>query len=125
MDYAACGYPDLSYHGQNAWKPRTEGYFRYIGQMYCGKYAQKETGGEDDFLYVAMNMHWEQHQLALPKLPKGMRWELAFSTEEGGENMEESGSELLKTVPPRSISVYRSVDAAARPQGRKTGRTGV
>ena len=47
MDYAACGYPDLSYHGQSAWKPRTEGYFRYIGQMYCGKYARTDEQGED------------------------------------------------------------------------------
>ena len=117
MDYAACGYPDLSYHGQNAWTPRTEGYFRYIGQMYCGKYAQTQEGGEDDFLYVAMNMHWELHQLALPKLPRGMKWELVFSTEEWEESMEENGSELLKTVLPRSISVYRSV-ADAEMQGR-------
>lgn len=118
MDYAACGYPDLSYHGQSAWKPRTEGYFRYIGQMYCGKYAQTDREREDDFLYVAMNMHWEQHQLALPKLPKGMKWEFVFSTEEGEDGVEESGSELLKTVSPRSISVYRSVDTAAQTQGR-------
>lgn len=113
MDYAACGYPDLSYHGQSAWKPRTEGYFRYIGLMYCGKYAQTDTGGEDDFLYVAINMHWEQHQLALPKLPRGMRWELAFSTGEDGGETKENESDLLKDVAPRSISVYRSADKTA------------
>lgn len=123
MDYAACGYPDLSYHGQSAWKPRTEGYFRYIGQMYCGKYAQTDRGREDDFLYVAMNMHWEPHQLALPKLPKGMKWDFVFSTEESEDGMEESGSEFLKTVSPRSISVYRSVDMAVQTQvkGGKNG----
>ncbi len=121
MDYAACGYPDLSYHGQSAWKPRTEGYFRYIGQMYCGKYARTDEQGEDDFLYVAMNMHWEQHQLALPKLPRGMRWEPVFSTEEDGEETQESGSELLRSVPPRSISVFRSADTDART--REKGRT--
>lgn len=116
MDYAACGYPDLSYHGQSAWTPQTERNFRYVGQMYCEKYAQtgEETG--DGFLYVALNMHWEQHQLALPKLPKGMKWEPAFSTEEGVEGtredekdeIKEIGQGLLKTIPPRSISVYKS-----------------
>lgn len=120
MDYAACGYPDLSYHGQSAWKPRTEGYFRYIGQMYCGKYACTDGQGEDDFLYLAMNMHWEQHQLALPKLPRGMRWELAFSTEEGGEEAgDDESQELLKAVSPRSISVFRSVDMGAGAQGKR------
>ena len=118
MDYAACGYPDLSYHGQSAWKPRMDGYFRYIGQMYCGKYAQRPAGEEDDFLYVALNMHWEPHQLALPKLPRGMQWELAFATEEAGEDADEGGSELLKNIAPRSISVYRSVDVAVRIQER-------
>lgn len=100
MDYLPCGYPDLSYHGENAWQPRTEGYFRYVGQMYCGKYA-----GEDDFIYIAMNMHWEAHRLALPKLPRGMKWELAVSTKEGPGCEKEQ--ELLRDIAPRSISVYR------------------
>lgn len=109
MDYIACGYPDLSYHGQSAWKPQTEGYFRHIGQMYCGKYAKINKKEEDAFLYLALNMHWEEHELALPKLPKDMRWELVFSTEtdcvENGRNADGTG--LLRRIAPRSISVYQ------------------
>lgn len=73
MDYIPCGYPDLSYHGKNAWRAQTESYNRHIGILYCGKYALKPDGTEDDFLYLALNMHWESHELALPKLPKGLR----------------------------------------------------
>lgn len=109
MDYIACGYPDLSYHGQSAWRPQTEGGFRHVGIMLCGKYAR--TGeGSDAFLYLAMNMHWEARELALPKLPKGMRWEPVFSTEpeEGRRepDTDERNNAFLKDFPPRCIAMY-------------------
>lgn len=107
-DYIACGYPDLSYHGRYAWRPEAEGNNRHIGILLCGKYAKSGKPCEDDFLYLAINMHWESRELAFPKLPKGMNWELAFSTEESAEREDEplQGDSLLCTAPPRSISVY-------------------
>jgi len=132
MDYIACGYPDLSYHGQNAWRPQTEGDIRHIGIMFCGKYAKADSAGEDDFIYLAMNMHWESRELALPRLPKELRWEKVFSTEtaEGGKEPEGGREEFLRTVPPRSIAVYISVPAreeeTAQDEGirqKKKGRT--
>lgn len=121
MDYAACGYPDLSYHGQNAWKPQTESYFRHIGQMYCGKYAKTDEEKEDDFLYLAMNMHWEEQKLALPKLPKGVRWELVLSTDDGEKSQTPISGEadLLRRVAPRSICVYRGVETDAPRKGTR------
>ena len=113
MDYLACGYPDLSYHGKYAWQPQMERDNRYAGIMLCGKYAKSDRGSADTFLYIAMNMHWENHKLALPRLPKGMKWEAAFSTENGmgtkTESQEEENAEWQRTVPPRSIQVYVSV----------------
>ncbi len=82
MDTMACGYPDLSYHGEAAWRPSMERTDRQIGMMYCGKYARTSEGNEDDFLYLAYNMHWEAHDFALPRLPKDMEWKLLFMTEE-------------------------------------------
>lgn len=111
-DYIACGYPDLSYHGKYAWRVQTEGNVRHIGIMLCGKYAKSGGPGEDAFLYIAMNMHWESRELAFPKLPRGMKWEFVFSTEsESGQEKEadEKGNEFLREVPFRSIAVYRSV----------------
>ncbi len=109
MDSMACGYPDMSYHGQYAWRPETEGNYRHVGIMLCGKYAEHGEGCDGEFLYLAMNMHWDSHDLALPKLPKGMEWELAFSTEREGnrkEDREEEGDQLLRQVPSRSIAMY-------------------
>ena len=129
MDQIACGYPDLSYHGQNAWRPQTESHFRHVGIMLCSQYA--ETGKkEDELIYLAVNMHWESHELALPRPPKGTCWEAVFSTEAGQELIKDKpcsqDEELLRYVPPRSISVYVSVPVKeqALEKGRKKRRYG-
>ncbi len=114
MDTLCCGYPDMSYHGKYAWRPETEGYYRHAGIMLCGKYAPASKDADGDFLYIAMNMHWENRSLALPKLPKGMKWELAFSTEPESlrkEDADEQSDTLLRQVPPRSIAMYVAKDA--------------
>lgn len=112
MDDLACGYPDLSYHGQNAWRPQTESYFRHVGVLLCGTYAQTDEK-DDGLLYLAMNMHWESHELALPRPPKGTCWALAFSTEteknERKTEVECGGGELIRIIPPRSIAVYVNI----------------
>ena len=101
MDELACGYPDLSYHGQNAWRPQTESYYRHVGVLLCEKYAK--TGDENDgLLYLAMNMHWESHELALPRPPKGQCWKLALSTEAEGNGQERDtmdDSQSVRTQP--------------------------
>lgn len=114
MDYIACGYPDLSYHGQNAWCPETDAQFRHIGILLYGKYARDMEIRDDTFLYIAVNMHWEKHRMALPRLPKGAAWKLAFATESGertGKHTEdaEEETEFFRKIPPRSIAVYVSV----------------
>jgi len=114
MDYIACGYPDLSYHGQHAWRPQTESYSRYIGIMYCGKYEKINPEDEEAFFYLAMNMYWEEQEIGLPKLPKGMKWELLMSTNE-------DATEKDYMVPPRSIMIYTGVaDKSVKQSGKQT-----
>lgn len=86
MDYRACGYPDVSYHGVRAWRPEFESFRRELGILYCGAYAEKEDGEPDDYFYVAYNMHWEPHEFDLPNPPKGMLWHVAVNTD-AGENL--------------------------------------
>lgn len=141
MDYISCGYPDLSYHGQSAWRPCTDSYNRHIGIMYCGKYARLSRGEEDAFFYLALNMYWNPRELAMPKLPQGMKWQLAVCTEndamaserrvmdkdvrtsdvgmtenQTGSN-EESAIERVISVPGRSCCIYMSV-----PDGTRKGK---
>lgn len=113
LDYLSCGMPDVSYHGTKAWRPEFEHFRRQLGIMYCGKYAKTETGEDDDYFFVAYNMHWEPHEFSLPNLPKGMLWHVAFDTDarevngvypEGEEKVLEKQKFFM--VQARSIVVF-------------------
>lgn len=109
MDYISCGYPDLSYHGESAWRSHSENYHRHMGIMYCGKYVKVNRSKEDDFFYLGMNMHWEPHTLALPKLPKGMSWRKLFSTADiTDEKAFKETDKLVRDIAARSITVFIS-----------------
>lgn len=114
MDYLACGHPDISYHGVNAWQPEFENFRRQIGILYCGAYAKKPNGENDDFFFVIFNMHWEPHSFALPNLPKNLVWSLAFDTSDsaaGGYYEEGQERQVLNQknymVPSRSVLVFQ------------------
>lgn len=85
VDYMAKGFPDVSVHGERAWFLNRDNTSRLLGIMYCGAYAQKDDGTEDDFLYIGMNFHWEKRNIALPNLPEGMNWKKIADTSEMGE----------------------------------------
>lgn len=105
MDYLACGYPDVSYHSDNAWFAAFETYNRHFGIMYCGKYAKKPDGSEDNFIYIAYNLHWEKHTLALPSLPEGMRWHVAFDSADREHDENVINEKRHVTADERSIVV--------------------
>lgn len=79
-DYKAKGFPDVSFHGERAWYCNYENTSRLLGVMYCGGYAKKADGSEDDFIYVGYNFHWEDKEIALPNLPEGLVWKKAADT---------------------------------------------
>lgn len=113
MDYIACGYPDLSYHGESAWKPQLENHFRHAGVMLCGKYARIDRDMEDTSLYLALNMHWENHVLALPKPPKGTCWREVFTT-----------AEAIGAVKA-TVSAKKNVDKSAEEIAEKADESGI
>ncbi len=124
MDYLSCGFPDLSLHGQHPWKANFDWDSRYIGIMYCGKYARR-NGKEDTSFYFAYNMHWEAKEIFLPVLSKKQRWEKIMDTfyeepwkvNDAQENQleEETPFEEDVIIQGRSIQIYMSVD-----HGKKT-----
>ena len=113
MDYAACGFPDLSYHSENAWGPRFDNHLRNIGVMLCGKYARIDRLTEDDFFYICYNMHWENHSFGLPKLPKGLKWDVEYVTcdENAAQTIITSLAKDAEsvTVCDRTVAVLKSV----------------
>ena len=86
MDSISCGYPDMSYHGQNAWYAQMENYNRHMGVMLCGLYENLPSGKSDDFIYIAMNMHWIAHDFALPGLPGGYEWKIVCDSKSMGDD---------------------------------------
>jgi len=107
MDYISCGYPDLSYHGEEPWKPCFEYHSRQLGVMLCGKYAKIDRKTEDDFFYLAFNLQWDDHVFGLPGLPKELQWDLEMSTDDNVALTTEEKS-IFATVPARSIAIFKS-----------------
>lgn len=112
LDHKSCGRPDMSYHGEYAWRPEFDPFRRQLGVLYWGPYGSREDGGEGDSFYVLYNMHWEPHVFGLPHLPKGQSWHKICDTSERIENNLRKGGNgmTLKdqaelTVAPRSITI--------------------
>jgi isoamylase len=92
-DYMGSGYPDISWHTTRSWDTNWNG--RTIAFMLCGKHAKNGTA-EDDYIYVATNMHWEAHSFEIPVLPKGLAWHLFADTgATTPEDIAVPGEELL------------------------------
>lgn len=77
------GIPQISYHGEQAWKAplRVDG--RQLGVYYHNEISEIED------CFIAYNMHWEKKSFALPPLQQGKKWYQIFTTEEAvGERKE-------------------------------------
>ncbi len=81
-DSVGSGYPDISWHGVRAWQPDWSDESRTLAFMLCGKHSRGAAGNNstDDYIYVAMNTHWEAHDFELPGLPDGKRWHVFANT---------------------------------------------
>ena len=104
-DQLSSGFPDLSFHGERAWYGDFDGVNRHLGCMYSGRYA-----GEEGFLYIAYNFHWNPQEFALPLLPKGEFWYKVMDTSLKESFLEEEAQERMEgvksfVVPARTIVI--------------------
>ncbi|MBR1892935.1 MAG: alpha-amylase [Lachnospiraceae bacterium] len=83
MSYRAGDYPEVSFHGEQAWAPRYDNFYRHIGIMYNGGSADKKSKNKNEVFFLAYNMHWQNHRFALPKAPAGMVWQRLMTTASG------------------------------------------
>lgn len=100
-DALSIGYPDISWHGTSAWINALENYDRHVGIMYCASYADPE---DKELIYVAYNMHWEPHELALPEAAKDAVWTPVFGSAPEAE-WRNAVHDRQVQVGPRSILV--------------------
>jgi glycogen operon protein len=78
-DYVGSGYADITWHGTQAWNADWSAGSRTLAFLLDGQHARGGTQ-RDDFVYVAMNMHWEAHGFELPGLPAGLAWHVFANT---------------------------------------------
>lgn len=120
IDTLSCGFPDISFHGREAWRPDTTPASRCIGIMYCGFYGAEGEPEEERFFYIAVNMHWEVNYLGLPKLPKGKRWIYRSSTGKDIPEIEDKDASQELCAPARTIVLCVAGETAVEPE--KAGR---
>ncbi len=78
-DYVGSGWPDISWHGLEAWEPDWSAESRSIALLLDGAHARGGTVQDDD-VYVAINMHWESAWFHPPTPHAGKRWHVAANT---------------------------------------------
>lgn len=104
-DRLSCGYPDISYHGSSAWFTSMENFDRHVGIMYSCKYADESSR---ELIYIAYNMHWEKHELALPKLNDTKEeWQVVLCSADEENKAFVNNDTRTVTVMPRSIAVLK------------------
>ena len=101
LDRFGCGYPDLSYHGDEAWHVRIDDGTRHIGIMYCG---QDAAGEKADYIYIASNMHWDSHSFALPSIAN-YEWVKAFETAQSELSFDHEKNSAYIEAASRSVTV--------------------
>ncbi|MFZ4556819.1 MAG: glycogen debranching protein GlgX [Pseudanabaena sp.] len=79
QDYVGSGYADITWHGTKAWNADWSESNRAIAFLLCGKHAKRGTV-EDNYIYVAMNMHWQTQWFEIPGLPPSLRWHVFANT---------------------------------------------
>lgn len=105
LDRAHIGYPDLSYHSDEAWKADLATYNRHLGIMYSSL-----DKGNVTLYYLAYNFYWKEITFSLPFLPVSAKWDVIFSTgdvKEKEEEKEETKQGMKFELESRSCAVFK------------------
>lgn len=110
-DQTACGIPDVSYHGESAWQVPDKVASRQLGVFYS------RCEGESQECFIAYNMHWMKHEFALPALPKGRKWTVTATTEDGvlKETRQLENQKKIE-VKERTVVLLHGEKAAKEPE---------
>lgn len=112
LDREACGLPDVSYHGENAWQIPAQVHSRQLGVLYC------QGREQEDICYIAYNMHWLKHSFALPALQKNKKWHKVLET--AGDAMiqpvekPEKEEETASGAQKKNAEEHRQIELDAR-----------
>ncbi len=109
QDYVGSGYPDISWHGTDAWQVDWSPYSRALAFLLDGAHAKGGTV-RDNSIYVAMNMYWEGLIFHLPALPAQQQWHVFANTGlPTPQDIHPTGEELWLANQERFLLGPRSV----------------
>jgi len=110
FDYRSCKMPDVSFHGEEAWKIDQTPASREFAVLYSGEYARQYTKETEDSVYIIYNMYWEKRAFVLPVQGPKVKWSLLYSSDGSTDNSFDeqkatplTGGEYLASE--RSISI--------------------
>ena len=140
-DYRSLGFPDVSLHGREPWKPSLTPYDHTVGVMFCENYADEglsssgqggsgaqkpassaaferqpaaEMQGRPRLLYLAINTYWKPRTLGLPTLPQGLLWAVAADTAATPAFYKKTvplKEQSAVTVQARAVQILQTVEA--------------
>lgn len=119
-DSLSYGYPDVSFHGSNAWYADMYNYCRQIGIMYSDTYSDKSSR---NLIYLAYNMHWESYSLALPKIDGECGFKVIAATDNSLDSVYIDREARKVTIPPRSMAVLVGEYKERKDTAYITGKT--
>lgn len=106
---AVCGMEPLHTHNMNADDMTIPRDARFLAVSFAGYDREK---GRDDMVYVAVNTHWEDVRITLPRLRKPQAWYLSVNTYGDGQGRycyypgEETRIDHEFIMRPRSVAVF-------------------
>ena len=103
-DYLGYGYPNISFHGKEAYKIEYGLDCKEFAIMLCGENKDLTC----KLIYMAFNMHWLNRKLALPRLKEGMEWQVRMTTSDKKKLCIE---ERHVEIPSRTIAVLEATIA--------------
>ena len=74
---AVCGLESVRICGTGGEAQEMNDQSTFMGILYAGYDKEK---GQDDVVYLAINTHWEEVSISLPKIPRYMHWLLNVDT---------------------------------------------
>lgn len=111
FDYMSCRLPDISFHGEEAYRMNQDPDSREFSILYAGDYAKQFKKAEEDSLFIVFNLHWEKREFCLPVADKNKEWRLLFTSDKSTPtDFDESKAELYEDTkfiaPGRTISIF-------------------
>ena len=107
LDRAHIGFPDLSYHSDEAWRADLATYNRHLGIMYSDYDSKEEM---ITLHYVAYNFYWKEITFSLPYLPQSVKWDMIFktgNTKRIEDEKEDSKQGMKFELEERSCAIFK------------------